>query len=277
MADHYQTLGVNRNASQDEIKRAYRSLAMKHHPDRTGGDDTKFKEIQTAYDTIGDPEKRSQYDNPQPQMSGFNFNGGTPPGFEDILSQMFNGGNPFFGHGFRQPQMRNKTLNMQTTISLEDAYNGKEILASIQLPSGREQTIEIKIPQGIQDGTTLRLSGMGDDSVPGHPRGDIHLTVQVAPHPRFQRQNDDLIISLEVDAIDAILGKKYQINTINGRTIELTVNPGTQHDQTYAAAGYGMPSMRDARFVGRLLINIQIKIPTTLTNDQLSLLKNIYN
>lgn len=277
MADHYQTLGVNRNASQDEIKRAYRSLAMKHHPDRTGGDDTKFKEIQTAYDTIGDPEKRSQYDNPQPQMSGFNFNGGAPPGFEDILSQMFNGGNPFFGHGFRQPQMRNKTLNMQTTISLEDAYNGKEILASIQLPSGREQTIEIKIPQGIQDGTTLRLSGMGDDSVPGHPRGDIHLTVQVAPHPRFQRQNDDLIISLEVDAIDAILGKKYQINTINGRTIELTVNPGTQHDQTYAAAGYGMPSMRDARFVGRLLINIQIKIPTTLTNVQLAKLRDIYN
>jgi DnaJ-class molecular chaperone len=277
MADHYQTLGVNQNASQDEIKRAYRSLAMKHHPDRTGGDDTKFKEIQTAYDTIGDPEKRSQYDNPQPQMSGFNFNGGAPPGFEDILSQMFNGGNPFFGHGFRQPQMRNKTLNMQTTISLEDAYNGKEILAGIQLPSGREQTIEIKIPQGIQDGTTLRLSGMGDDSVPGHPRGDIHLTVQVAPHPQFQRQNDDLIISLEVDAIDAILGKKYKINTINGRIIELTVNPGTQHDQTYAAAGYGMPSMRDTRFVGRLLINIQIKIPTNLTNDQLSLLKNIYN
>jgi DnaJ-class molecular chaperone len=277
MADHYQTLGVNQNASQDEIKRAYRSLAMKHHPDRTGGDDTKFKEIQTAYDTIGDPEKRSQYDNPQPQMSGFNFNGGAPPGFEDILSQMFNGGNPFFGHGFRQPQMRNKTLNMQTTISLEDAYNGKEILAGIQLPSGREQTIEIKIPQGIQDGTTLRLSGMGDDSVPGQPRGDIHLTVQVAPHHRFQRQNDDLVVGLEVDAIDAILGKKYHINTINGKTIELTVNPGTQHDQTYAAAGYGMPSMRDARFVGRLLINIRIKIPTNLTNDQLSLLKNIYN
>jgi curved DNA-binding protein len=277
MADYYQTLGVDRNASADEIKRAYRSLAMKYHPDRQGGDDNKFKEIQEAYATLSDTNKRSQYDNPQPQMSGFNFNGGAPPGFEDILSQMFNGGNPFFGHGFRQPQMRNKTLNMQTTISLEDAYNGKEILAGIQLPSGREQTIEIKIPQGIQDGTTLRLSGMGDDSVPGHPRGDIHLTVQVAPHPQFQRQNDDLIISLEVDAIDAILGKKYKINTINGRIIELTVNPGTQHDQTYAAAGYGMPSMRDARFVGRLLINIQIKIPTNLTNDQLSLLKNIYN
>lgn len=276
MADHYQTLGVDRNASPDDIKKAYRKLASQHHPDK-GGDTKKFQDIQTAYATLSDPEKKSQYDNPQPQMSGFNFNGGAPPGFEDILSQMFNGGNPFFGHGFRQPQMRNRNLNMQTTISLEDAYNGKEILAGVQLPSGREQTIEIKIPQGIQDGTTLRLSGMGDDSVPGHPRGDIHLTVQVLPHPRFQRQNDDLIVSLEVDAIDAILGKKYQINTINGKTIELTVNPGTQHGQTYAAAGYGMPSMRDARFVGRLLINIQIKIPTTLTNVQLAKLRDIYN
>jgi curved DNA-binding protein len=276
MADHYQTLGVDQNASPDDIKKAYRKLASQHHPDK-GGDTKKFQDIQTAYATLSDPEKKSQYDNPQPQMSGFNFNGGAPPGFEDILSQMFNGGNPFFGHGFRQPQMRNRNLNMQTTISLEDAYNGKEILAGVQLPSGREQTIEIKIPQGIQDGTTLRLSGMGDDSVPGHPRGDIHLTVQVLPHPRFQRQNDDLIVSLEVDAIDAILGKKYQINTINGKTIELTVNPGTQHGQTYAAAGYGMPSMRDARFVGRLLINIQIKIPTTLTNVQLAKLRDIYN
>ena len=277
MADYYNILGVSKQATADEIKKAYRKLASQHHPDK-GGDTKKFQEVEEAYRTLSDPERRAQYDNPQPQFGGTHHGNFSemPPGFEDMISQMF-GGNPFFGQGFRQAPLRNKNLNMQTTISLEDAYSGKEILAGVRLPSGREQTIEIKIPQGIQDGTTLRLAGMGDDSVPNQARGDIHLTVQVLPHPKFQRQNDDLIIAFDVDAIDAILGKKYRIDTINGKTVEFTINPGTQHGQVYAAAGYGMPSMRDSRFVGRLLINVQIKVPTNLTADQLSLLKNIYN
>ena len=276
MSDYYSTLGLSKTATQDEIKQAYRKLAMKHHPDRTGGDDTEFKKIQEAYATLSDLEKRSQYDNPQPQ--GFQQFGGMPPGFEDIMSQMFGGGNPFgFGGMGGQRQARNKTLNMQTQISLEDAFFGKELIANITLPTGREQVVNVKIPRGIQDGTTLRLAKMGDDSYANLPRGDIHLTVNVMPNNKFGRQGDDLIKELEVNALDAILGKNYQLETIDNRLLEVKINPGTQHGQMLAAAGYGMPNMNDNRFVGRLLIQVKIQIPTNLTNSQLTKLREIYN
>jgi DnaJ-class molecular chaperone len=276
MSDYYSTLGLSKTATQDEIKQAYRKLAMKHHPDRTGGDDTEFKKIQEAYATLSDPEKRSQYDNPQPQ--GFQQFGGMPPGFEDIMSQMFGGGNAFgFGGMGGQRQARNKTLNMQTQISLEDAFFGKELIANITLPTGREQVVNVKIPRGIQDGTTLRLAKMGDDSYANLPRGDIHLTVNVMPNNKFGRQGDDLIKELEVNALDAILGKNYQLETIDNRLLEVKINPGTQHGQMLAAAGYGMPNMNDNRFVGRLLIQVKIQIPTNLTNSQLTKLREIYN
>lgn len=279
MADHYQTLGVAKNATADEIKRAYRSLASKHHPDK-GGDTAKFQEIQAAYAVLGDEKTRAEYDNPAPQGFG-NFSGnGVPPGFEDVFSQMFGGGgNPFgdiFGRRQQPQQPRNRTLNLQATITLEDAFNGKELTASVNLPSGREQVIEIKIPKGIGDGTTLRLAGMGDDSYPNVPRGDIHLTVHIQPHHTFQRQGDDLVRSLEVDAIDAILGKNYHLDTIDGKTLELKINPGTQHGQVLAAHSYGMPNMNDPRFVGRMLIQISIKIPTGLTEDQKTKLQEIF-
>lgn len=277
MTDHYATLGVTKSATQDEIKKAFRKLASQHHPDK-GGDTKKFQEIQAAYDTLGDPEKRAAYDNPQPQFQGNPFGGGgVPPGFEDVFSQMFGGGNPFgdiFGRRHQQPQ-RNRNLSLQTLISLEDAHSGKELTVSVMLPSGREQICEIKIPRGIQDGTTLRLAGMGDDSIPNVPRGDIHLTVGIRPHAVFQRQGDDLIRRLEVNALDAILGKTYTIETIDKRVLEIKVNPGTQPGTMMAAHGYGMPNMNDNRFIGRMLIQVEVKIPTNLTEEQLSKLREI--
>ena len=278
MTDHYQTLGINNNASPDDIKKAYRKLASQHHPDK-GGDTKKFQDIQTAYATLSDPEKRHQYDNPQPQFHGDPFGGfhggGMPPGFEDIFGQMFgNGGNPFFGQGFRQQPQRNRILNIQTAISLEEAFHGKDLLANLQLPSGRQQVLEIKIPAGISDGTTLRLAGMGDDSVPGAPRGDIHLTVNVNPHDKFARQGDDLLCKVDITCIDAMLGKTINVTTIDGRTLEVTVNPGTQHGQILAAAGYGMPKVSDNRFKGRMLISVDISIPK-LTEEQKAILQQL--
>ena len=275
MTDYYKSLGVDRSASQDDIKRAYRGLASKHHPDK-GGDTVKFQEIQAAYATLSDPQKKEEYDNPRPQFHG--GGGGMPQGFEDIFSQMFGGGGSPFGDMFgqrRQQPVRNRTLNLQTQITLEEAFHGKELIATIQLPSGRDQVLEVKIPAGVSDGVTLRLAGMGDDSVSNAPRGDIHLSVHVIPHSAYQRQGDDLIRKLNVNCLDAILGKTMQFDTIDGRTLEVNIQPGTQHGQTLAVAGYGMPNMSNSFMKGRLLLQINITVPTNLTATQKELVKQI--
>ena len=272
MADYYSTLGINKTAGQDEIKKAYRRLASQHHPDK-GGDTAKFQQIEEAYRILSDPEKRQQYDNPAPQ--GFQQFGGMPPGFEDMMSQMFGGGGfgDIFGRQRYQQPQRNRTLNIQTTITLEEAFYGKDLIATLGLPSGREQMIEVKIPAGVQDGTVLRLSQMGDDTLQNVPRGDIHLTINISAHNVIQRQGDDLVLELDVNCIDAILGKTFFIDTIDKKTLELSLKAGTQHGQIMAANGYGMPKMNDHRFRGRLLIVINIKIPTNLTEVQKQLLK----
>lgn len=273
MADHYSTLGVAKNATADEIKKAFRKLASQHHPDK-GGDTAKFQEIQAAYDTLSDPEKRQQYDNPAPQ--GFHQYGGMPPGFEDMMSQMFGGGSPFGDIFGRRPQpVRNRTLNLQTQVTLEEAFTGKDLIANVTLPSGRDQLLEVKIPAGVRDGTVLRLSGMGDDSVSNMPRGDIHLSVHVMPHRKFERRNDDLVTGIDVNCLEAIVGCSKQFDTIDGKTLEINIPPGTQPGQIMSVQGYGMPLMSDPRMKGRMLLNINVIVPRTLTEDQKDLIRQI--
>ena len=276
MSDHYSTLGVDRNANPDEIKQAYRKLASKHHPDR-GGDTAKFQEIQLAYDVLSDPQKRANYDNPQPQMGGFDFgSGGIPPGFDDLFKHFNFGFSTGNSTGFSHRATRkNKNLNIYAEISLEEAYNGKDLIANLKLPSGREQIVEVKIPAGIQDSTTLRIPGLGDDSFNNIPRGDVHLNVRILPHSTFVRQGDDLIIAKEINCFNAILGQKVNIDTIDGKTLSVQINPGTQHGQILAISGFGMPKVGDSRFKGRLLISINIKIPTDLTEQQTDLIKQL--
>jgi DnaJ-class molecular chaperone len=268
MTNYYQTLGVDKDVTPEELKKAYRSLASKHHPDK-GGDTARFQEIQAAYDVLSDPQKRAEYDNPQPQ--GFQFHqNGMPGGFEDIISQMFGGQGPF-GFNNRRPQ-GNRTLNLQTNITLEEAYYGKDLIASVTLPSGTEQTIEVRIPPGIQDGVALRLAGMGDDSVAGIPRGDIHLTVSVLRHNKFLRAGDDLHLPLQLNCIDAILGTSVTVDTIDGKTLMVNIPPGTQHGSIMSVPGYGMPKMNDNRFKGRMMIDINIVIPQFITDEQKNIL-----
>jgi len=271
--DFYQTLGVQRNASPEEIKLAYRRLASTHHPDR-GGDAEKFKEIQVAYDSLSDPDKKAQYDNPHSGAGFFQFGAGQAgPDINEVFSQFFGGnrgGFDFFA-GQRPPQ-KNRTINLTADVSLEDAYFGKELMFNVVLPTGRPQTVNIKIPAGINDGTVLRVAGLGDDAIPQLPRGDLHLTIHVRPHDNFRRQGDDLIKELTISCVDAMLGCKINVETIDGKTIEVSVTPGMQQGQVLNAAGYGMPNVNDSRVRGRLLMPVNITIPiiTTAQKDLLS-------
>jgi DnaJ-class molecular chaperone len=264
---HYDTLGVAKTATPEEIKRAYRKLASQHHPDK-GGDTARFQEIEAAYRVLSDVGQRQQYDNPQPQFNdpfGPFMNTG---GFGDIFRH--------FHQGFRQQQpQRNRTLNVQTTISLEDAFHGKELIANITLPSGKDQMVNVKIPAGIQDGTVLRLAGMGEDTIPNLPRGDIHLTITIQPHQLFNRQGDDLIQELTIPVWTAILGDSIKIRTIDNRELEVTIQPGTQFGHVLGVPGAGMPNMNDNRFKGRLLLKVNIQIPNNLNETQKNLLRQI--
>jgi curved DNA-binding protein len=270
MTDPYSILGVSRTATPEEIKKAYRRLAGQHHPDK-GGDTAKFQEIQVAYDTLSDPRKKAEYDNPQSQTGGFHFhmNQGFPPGFEDF----FAGFGPVFSR--RSSPQKNRNFNLQADITLEDAVVGKDLIGSVRLSSGKDQTFEVKIPPGIKDGNVLRLGGMGDDAVPQLPRGDLHLSVRILPHARFQRNNDDLIVGVKINCLEAIVGKTITIETIDGKLLEVVIHPGTQPGQILAVHGHGVPNINDPRMRGRLLISVDITVPTDLGQEQLDQIKKI--
>lgn len=265
MINHYQTLGVAENASQDEIKKAYRSLANKHHPDK-GGDQAKFKDISVAYDTLGDAQKRAQYDqerqfanNPQ-----FHFNTGN---VNDIFGQMFGQGHPFadiFGGGFRQQHHhRNRDLNIQCQITLLDSYQGKQIEAQYQLPSGKKQTVVINVPAGIENGSTIKYRGLGDDTVPNAPRGDLNVTIVVQPDRNYERVGNDLITTVEITPIEAMIGTRKTVRNITGSTIDLEIRPGVSAGTEFAQGGNGFPNSHGGPR-GRFVAIVTIKsIPVT--------------
>lgn len=273
MSNYYEILGIDKNASEQEIKKAFRSLALKYHPDR-GGDIEKFQEINNAYNTLIDPELRRQYDNPSPKFSqnfnGFEFNFGNSADFE----QFFRNGGLHEMFGFHRRPQTNSNLHLQTSISLEEAFSGKDLEATISLPSGREQIINVKIPPGIHEGTTLRLAGIGDDTIAGIPRGDVLLTIHINEHPYYKRMGDDLIQEVEIDCIDAMLGTSVDIISIDGRTLNTQIPAGSQCDTVLGLQGYGMPNFNVPNKRGRLLVKIKIKIPT-LTDEQREIVKGI--
>jgi curved DNA-binding protein len=268
--NYYEILGVESTATEEDIKKAYRKMAMKHHPDR-GGDQTEFQKIQEAYAILSDAQKRQQYDNPQQQ--NFNQFNGMPPNFEEILRSFGMGGFRNVDDIFaRQHRPHNRTLNLQTTITLEDAFSGKEIIANIQLPSGREQIINVKIPAGVQDGTVLRLREIGDDSVPNIPRGDVHLTVGVLQHGKFHRQGDDLILEVDLNAFEAMLGCVLPVRTLDDKLLDVNIAAQTQTVIILGVKVFGLHNLHDPRFKGRLLLKLKVVIPV-LNEEQKTLVQ----
>jgi curved DNA-binding protein len=270
--DYYETLGVAKTASEDEIKKAYRKLAMKHHPDR-GGDEKKFKEISQAYDVLGDASKRAEYDSMGTAQSFHDF--GQSDVFEDMINNIFRFG-PGFAAFHQKNQRRNRDLNIRHTISLKESFLGKEVEASFNLPSGKPQNVVLKIPAGVESGQTIKFTGMGDDSYPNLARGNLNVTIMVRSDSEFHRRGDDLCKILEIDAIDAMIGCEKEVRSIDGKTLKIKINPGTEADSEYAAQGMGFNNIRTNRR-GNFSLLIKIKVPCVTSADIKEKLEKIKN
>lgn len=249
MADHYTTLGVAKTATADEIKRAFRKLASQHHPDK-GGDTQKFQEIQAAYDTLGDVEKRAAYDNPRPTSQHFNFQDFGGGQFNDIFSQMFGGG---FGQ-----QPRRNHVRVTLWITLQDVVTGGARAVSLGTATGAN-TVEINIPLGINDGDNVQYPGIG----PGG--SDLVVTFRVKPDNRWQRQGLNLIQEQRVSVWDLILGGSVQITDILGNQLQITIPAGTQPGTMLRARNRGIPNSNGA--TGDMFVKVHAILPTKIAPE----------
>lgn len=234
MIDYYQTLGVDRNASPDEIKKAYRKMAAIHHPDK-GGDTAMFQKVQEAYDNLSNPEKKRQYDNPHQR-------GGHPFGFEfhhtgfdinDIFGQMFGaGGQNFFGQGFqnnRQPAYRTAVW-----VSLEQVCTGGEQILQLQTPNAGVQTVKIDIPIGVENGAQYKYNDLIKDAL-------LMVEFRIHPHPKFERRGNDLLSKVSVSVLDLIVGSTIKFTVISGKELEVTVPEKTKPGTMLKISGMGIP------------------------------------
>lgn len=258
MQDHYQTLGVERSATPDEIKRAYRRLASQHHPDK-GGDTAQFQTIQTAYDTLSDPARREAYDRPQPRFqdagpSGFHFNFGGGD-LHDIFQQ-FHGASPF---GQRRPQ----SVRVTVWIDLRDVIEGGSRMLNVSTQAGTN-TVNVSIPPGIEDGDNVQYSGVA-------PNG-LDLVVQYRIHPsRWQRSGANLTVEQLASVWVLINGGTLPIVDPVGRELEIVIPPLTQPGSTMRLRGRGIPQRQGAR--GDLLVRLQSFIPDNIPEPVLTAIR----
>jgi curved DNA-binding protein len=289
--DYYQILGISRSASADEIRAAYRKLALKYHPDRNPDNkqaEEKFKEMNEAYQVLSDPQKRARYDQLGSAYSNYQRSGGQPEGFDwgqwytssaggqqvnfddlfggaggggfsDFFSAIFGGMGGMSGTDVRT--RRAPVYEQPVSISLQEAYEG----ATRLLETGGRR-VQIKIPAGARTGTKVRVAG-------GAPDGsDLYLKVAVQSDQRFERDGVDLYAPVSVDVFTAILGGEVEVPTMSGR-VKLTIPAGTQHDQKIRIAGRGMPQLKNSQVKGDLFVQVKIRVPKNLTAEQKSLLQ----
>jgi curved DNA-binding protein len=299
--DYYETLGVSKTASEDEIRTAFRKLARKYHPDVAKDKkvaEEKFKQINEAYEVLSDPEKRKKYDQlganwnqpggfqPPPDWGaqqpggGFHRYGGTGDGgvefefggtgFSDFFEAFFGGGrgrSAFGGFGRSQPEAeRGNDVEADMMVPLEEALNGATRTVSLRRAGSKKvETYQVKIPRGVREGQRIRLAGQGEVGERGGKSGDLFLRVRLAKHPDFRVEGSDLIHEIKMYPWQAVLGTELQVPTLEG-DVRLKVPPGTRSGQRFRLRGRGLPSASGVR--GDLYVEVQIEVPKKITERE---------
>jgi len=295
--DYYKILGVNKNASKEDIKKSYRKLAMKYHPDHTKGNksaEEKFKKISEAYAVLSDKEKRKQYDtfgaagfqqrfSQEDIFKGFDF--------DSILSELFGkgrggsgrgngmrfsfgGGTPFDGYQ-RQQKARSKGANLvyELPLTLEEVATGTSKTVSYQ-HHGRSEKITVKIPKGMISGKKLRVAGKGDPDPYGGPPGDLYIQSKVLVDKVYDSKGYDLYMYKEIKLSEALLGSNISVPTLGKKELSLKIPPGTKHKTKMRLAGHGLPHM-NGKDTGDLYVYIQVNMPAKLTKKQKKLIEQL--
>ena len=280
MKNYYDILGVSEDASSDQIKKAFKEIAKKEHPDR-GGDEARFKEANEAYDTLKNSQKRHDYDTMR--KFGATQGGGQHPFFnEDIFGDFFSG----FGNGdmdfggrfnftqgpgrtrtFRTQQRGNRNVQVRMAISIKEAMMHNEKTINYKLPSGREEFATVKIPAGVQHGVTFKFAGMGDDSIRNQPRGDLMVVMSVLDSDGYTRKGNDLYTDKTIDCFQAIRGSEFNLKTLDDAIIKVKVPAGTQPGTVLSVKGRGMPVHKTLNIRGNLYVKIHILIPQLSAQD----------
>ncbi len=278
--DFYEVLGVSRSASQDEIRKAYKKLARKFHPDVKPADpdaETKFSEITEAYDVLSDDEKRKNFDqfghaargaggNPFQGFGGGGGGGGASFDLDDILGGMFGGGSPFGGGRRGQARsQKGQDAKAEITVPFVVAVEGGEHSVTLQNGSKSER-LSVKIPAGIDDGQSIRLSGQGNPGMGGGPAGDLIVTVHIAAHPWFRRDGQNLLVDVPVSPSEAALGAKIDVPTLTEGTVVLTVPPGTSSGAKLRLRGKGVRSHKTGER-GDQFVVLKIAVPKELSDE----------
>jgi curved DNA-binding protein len=308
--DYYQILGVPKTASTEEIKKSYRKLALKYHPDKNKGDresESKFKEISEAYAVLSNPEKKKNYDtfgaegfqsrfSQEDIFRGFDFSsilrefgfGGAGRG-ANPFTQFFGGsggggqyhhqggGSPFGsqqkGSYTRRQEDKGPDVTHEIYLTLEEIARNTDKVISYRV-DGREEKVSVKIPEGISDGQKLRLKGKGYSSPSGGQPGDLFIKIRILDHPVFRRINDDLYSKHEINYSEAVMGTDIEIPTIDQKQLKLKVPPGTQNNAKFRFKGYGLPSSK-GNGRGDAYAEINIAVPKKLNKRQKEIIKSL--
>ncbi len=299
--DYYALLGVSKNASDAEIKKAYRKLAMKYHPDHTKGDkaaEEKFKKISEAYAVLSDKEKRKQYDtfgadgfqqrySQEDIFRGFDFSDlfkefgfgggnffGGKSGRRGSVRFSFGGGNPFGDYSQQQTaSAKGSDLVYELPLTLREVATGTRKNIRFQ-HEGRSENLTVTIPKGMISGKKLRLAGKGEPSPMGGPAGDLYIQAKVMPDPLFKADGYDVSIDREIRLTEALLGTTISVPTLEGQSLNLKIPPGTNHKTRMRLAGRGLPHMRGSGR-GDLYVRVLVRLPKHLTPGQKELVKKL--